>query len=267
MNEFDNRIDQKFQELQACGKKALIAFLTAGDPDYNTTEQTVLEMQRQGADLIELGVPFSDPIAEGPVIQAASQRALDAGTTLAGIFDLVRRLRAKTDIPLLLMMYVNMIFRFGKDKFFSLCRECGVDGVIVSDLPYEEREEILHQAQGCGVRLINLVTPTSAERIQAIASNSKGFLYCVSSTGVTGVRSEFTTDFDSFFAAVREHASAPCAVGFGISTPGQVRQMKRYCDGVIVGSAIVRILAEHGRQAVPYVGEFVHSLREALDQP
>ena len=183
------------------------------------------------------------------------------------VIDLVRRLRAKTDIPLLLMMYVNMIFRFGKDKFFSLCRECGVDGVIVPDLPYEEREEILHQAQACGVRLINLVTPTSAERIQAIASNSKGFLYCVSSTGVTGVRSEFTTDFDSFFAAVREHASAPCAVGFGISTPGQVRQMKRYCDGVIVGSAIVRILAEHGRQAVPYVGEFVHSLREALDQP
>ena len=141
MNEFDNRIDQKFQELQACGKKALIAFLTAGDPDYNTTEQTVLEMQRQGADLIELGVPFSDPIAEGPVIQAASQRALDAGTTLAGIFDLVRRLRAKTDIPLLLMMYVNMIFRFGKDKFFSLCRECGVDGVIVPDSPMKNAKK------------------------------------------------------------------------------------------------------------------------------
>ena len=223
-----NRIDSMFAELKKQNKKALITFITAGDPDFDTTEQLILEMERQGANLIELGVPFSDPIAEGPIIQEASLRSLQGGTTLEGIFELVKKLRTKTEIPLVFMMYINTIYRFGVERFFSLCQETGIDAVIVPDLPFEE----------------HLVAPTSKDRIAAIAANSKGFLYCVSSTGVTGVRNTFQTDFDSFFDTIKQHASIPYCVGFGISSPEQVKQMKTYCDGVIVGSAIVKMIGQ-----------------------
>lgn len=260
-----NKIDQKFEALQAQGKKALITFITAGDPDYDTTEKTVLELERAGADIIELGVPFSDPVAEGPVIQEASLRALEHGTTLVGIFEMVKRIREKTQVPIALMMYINTIFRFGTERFFKLCEEHGIDGVVVPDLPYEERDEIADCAKAHGVHQIQLVAPTSHERIEAIAKESQGFLYCVSSTGVTGMREQFATDFEPFFTAIRQHCSTPYAVGFGISTPEQVKEMKQHCDGVIVGSAIVDIVGREKQNAPAAVGEFTRTLRAALD--
>ena len=259
-----NRIDLKFADLKKRGEKALIPFVTAGDPDLATTEKLVPAMLDAGADLVEIGVPFSDPIAEGPVIQKASRRALDSGTTLSGIFKMIRRLREKTEEPLLLMMYLNSIFRFGTERFCSLCEETGVDGVIVPDMPYEERDEIQGAADQHGVIPIRMVAPTSHDRIRMIASSAKGFLYCVSSTGVTGMRSRFTTDFGKFFGTIRKYAKIPCAVGFGISNPEQAGRMASYCDGVIVGSAIVKIVEQNGRNSVPKVASFVKSLKEGI---
>ncbi len=257
-----NRIDKKFKEL---GKeKALVTFITAGDPDLETTKNLVLEMEKNGADLIELGVPFSDPIAEGPTIQKSSLRALKGGVTLVKIFETVKELRLVTDIPLLLMMYVNTIFRFGTERFFSLCVQCGIDGVIVPDLPFEEKDELEPFAKASGVRLISLVAPTSHDRIAKIASAAEGFLYCVSSTGVTGTRKEFTTDFDEFFGEIKKSVKIPCCVGFGISSPEQAREMSSYCDGVIVGSGIVNIVEKYGRESAAPAGEFVKSLKDAI---
>lgn len=257
-----NRIDKKFKEL---GKeKALITFITAGDPDLETTKKLVLEMEKSGADLIEIGVPFSDPIAEGPTIQKASLRALQGGVTLVKIFELVRELRRETDIPLLLMMYINTIFRFGTERFFGLCRETGIDGVIVPDLPYEEKDELSSYAEKYGIKQISLVAPTSHQRIAEIASNAEGFLYCVSSTGVTGTRSEFKTDFDEFFGEIKRSVKIPYCVGFGISSPEQAKKMSSYCDGAIVGSGIVKIVEQYGRDSIAPVGEFVRSLKEGM---
>lgn len=261
-----NRIDRKFAELRKKREKALIPFVTAGDPDLETTERLVLSILGAGADLVEIGVPFSDPVAEGPVIQKASKRALDSGTTLVKIFELVRRLREKTDEPLLLMLYLNSIFRFGTERFFELCADAGVDGVIVPDMPFEERDEIQGSADRHKILTIRMVAPTSRERIAMIASSAKGFLYCVSSTGVTGTRSKFTTDFGAFFGAIKKYAAAPCAVGFGISDPEQAKRMAAYCDGVIVGSAIVKIVEREGKDAVPPVADFVRSLAEAVKE-
>ena len=261
-----NRIDRKFDELKQQGRKALITFVTAGDPDLDTTIDLVLAMEEGGADIVELGVPFSDPVAEGPVIQEASLRSLQNGTTLVKIFEMVKKLRQKTDMPLLLMMYVNTIFRFGTQRFFDLCVECGIDGVIVPDLPFEERDEIKGFADAAGVYSISLVAPTSHERIKMIAEAGKGFLYCVSSTGVTGVRDRFSTDFQEFFDAIERYTAVPAAVGFGIATPEQAKVMKQYCEGVIVGSAIVEKVAEYGTKAAEPVGSLVASLRQALDE-
>ncbi|MGN0642414.1 MAG: tryptophan synthase subunit alpha [Huintestinicola sp.] len=259
-----NRIDICFDELKKQNKKALITFVTSGDPDLETTEKTVLEMYDKGADIVELGVPFSDPIAEGPVIQRASLRSLSNGTNLDKIFGIVDNIRKKTDKPLVLMMYLNTLFVYGTEKFFRICSEKGVDGVIVPDMPFEEREEILSAAEKYNVYNINLVAPTSHDRIKMIASESKGFLYCVSSTGVTGMRSGFSTDFDSLFKLIGENASCPYCVGFGISSPEQAKKMSAYCDGVIVGSAIVKLMEEHGRDSAAPVGEFVSALKSAL---
>ena len=261
-----NRIDRKFDELKQQGRKALITFVTAGDPDLDTTIDLVLAMEKGGADIVELGVPFSDPVAEGPTIQEASLRSLQNGTTLVKIFEMVKKLRQKTDMPLLLMMYVNTIFRFGTQRFFDLCVECGIDGVIVPDLPFEERDEIKGFADAVGVYSISLVAPTSHERIKMIAEAGKGFLYCVSSTGVTGVRDRFSTDFQEFFDAIERYTAVPAAVGFGIATPEQAKVMKQYCEGVIVGSAIVEKVAEYGTKAAEPVGSLVASLRQALDE-
>ena len=259
-----NRIEQKFSELGKRREKALIPFVTAGDPDLETTEKLVLAMLDAGADAVEIGVPFSDPIAEGPVIQKASKRALDGGVTLMKIFGMVKRLRVKTEEPLLFMMYLNTIYRFGTERFFRLCAENGVDGVIVPDLPFEEREEIQGAADKYDVISISMVAPTSHERIALIAKEARGFLYCVSSTGVTGTRSSFSTDFRAFFGTIKKYAKIPCAVGFGVSGPEQAKTMGAYCDGVIVGSAIVKIVEMEKQESVRPVADFVRSLKKAI---
>lgn len=261
-----NRIESTLSALKSEGKKALITFITAGDPDLETTEKLILEMFDKGADIIEIGVPFSDPIAEGKTIQAASLRSLATGkTNLLSIFDMVKSLRTKTDKPLVLMMYVNTIFRFGTEKFFGLCKEYGIDGVIVPDLPYEERDEILPYAKANGIIAVSMVTPASHERIKAIASQAEGFLYCVSSNGVTGTRDSFTTDFDSFFGEIKKSCKIPAMVGFGISSPEQAKKMSGYCDGVIVGSAIVKLVGQYGRESAEKVGELTASLKNAMN--
>lgn len=260
-----NRIDQCFQQLKAAGRKALITFITAGDPDMDTTEKTAEAMFKAGADIIELGVPFSDPIAEGVTIQKSSARSLAGGTTLDAIFDCVSRLRARTEKPLILMMYLNTIYAYGTERFFSICAQRGIDGVIVPDMPYEEREEILPFAEKYNIHNINLVSPASHDRIKTIAADSEGFLYCVSANGVTGVRSEFNTDFDSFFSLIRGNAKCPCCVGFGISGPEKAREMAAYCDGVIVGSAIVRIMEENGTDSPEKVAEFTKALADGIN--
>ncbi len=261
-----NRIDQTFEALKQQGKKALITFITAGDAGLETTESLVLAMEKAGADIIELGIPFSDPIAEGPVIQEASVRSLKNGTHLLDVFQMVRRLREKTQIPLVMMMYLNSIFGFGTERFFTLCQETGIDAVIVPDMPFEEKDEIQGFADRHGVYSISLVAPTSHDRIAMIAKESQGFLYCVSSTGVTGMRNQYTTNFQEFFGTIKKYAKVPCAVGFGISGPKQAAQMKDYCDGVIVGSAIVNLVGKYGKESPKPVEEFVSSLRNALDE-
>lgn len=244
--------------------KAFIPFITCGDPDLETTERLVREMAAKGADLIELGIPFSDPTAEGPVIQGANIRALSAGTTTDKIFDLVQRLRQDITIPLVFMTYANVVFSYGAERFIGLCSKLGVDGIILPDLPYEEKEEFLPLCRQYGVDLISLIAPTSADRIAMIAKEADGFIYIVSSLGVTGVRSEITTDISKMVEVVRANTDVPCAVGFGISTPEQAAKMSQYADGVIVGSAIVRQIAQYGRDAVQPVGEYVAKMKEAI---
>ena len=244
--------------------KAFIAFVTCGDPDLETTAAVVRSAVENGADLIELGIPFSDPTAEGPVIQAASLRALKAGTTTDKIFDLVRKLRRDVTVPMVFMTYANVVFSYGADKFISTCREIGIDGIILPDLPFEEKDEFLPLCRENGVDLTSLIAPTSESRIAKIAADADGFLYIVSSLGVTGTRSEIKTDLSSIVEIVRQNTSVPCAIGFGISTPEQARKMADISDGAIVGSAIVKIVAEHGTDAPKYVGEYVKKMKDAL---
>lgn len=245
-------------------KKAFIGFLTAGDPDADSTVKFILEMERAGADLVEIGIPFSDPTAEGVVIQDANIRALKGGITTDGVFDIVRRVREKSQIPLCFMTYLNPVFHYGYDKFFAKCEELGVDGIIIPDLPYEEKEEVEGPAGSHNVALISMISPTSEERIRNIVGDAVGFIYVVSSMGVTGVRSEIHTDLESMVKSIRQVSDVPCAIGFGISTPGQAKTMASVSDGAIVGSAIVRIIAEHGKEAAPYLYEYVKSMKEAV---
>lgn len=244
--------------------KAFIAFITCGDPDLETTAAAVREAVKNGADLIELGIPFSDPTAEGPVIQAASYRALKGGVTTDKIFDFVRELRRDIKIPIVFMTYANVVFSYGSERFMSLCRETGIDGIILPDLPYEEKDEFLPMCRKYGIDLISLIAPTSKNRIAMIAKEAEGFLYIVSSLGVTGTRSEITTDLSSIIKVVRENTSIPCAIGFGISTPEQAHKMSKLSDGVIVGSAIVKILEQYGKDAPKHVGEYVKSMKDAM---
>ena len=260
-----NRIDTTFTSLKTEGRKALITYIVAGDGGFDLTENAILAMVQSGVDIIEIAVPFSDPIAEGKTIQEASLRALRSGTTLKGVFAMVERLRQKTDMPLLLMLYANTIFRTGTEHFFAKCEETGIDGVIVPDLPYEEHEEFSSVSRIHGVHNISLVTPTSHSRIAKIASAAEGFLYCVSSTGVTGMRESFTTDFDAFFGEIAKSAKVPYCVGFGIRNGEAARKMGSYCDGVIVGSAIVNKVAEYGENAVPEIEKLCTELRKGLD--
>ena len=244
--------------------KAFIPFITCGDPDLETTGKLVRAAVQNGADLIELGIPFSDPTAEGPVIQGANIRALSGGVTTDKIFAFVKELRRDVTIPLVFMTYANVVFSYGAEKFISTCQEIGIDGIILPDLPFEEKEEFNPLCRKYGVALISLIAPTSSQRIAMIAKEAEGFLYIVSSLGVTGARSEITTDLSAIVKLVRENTDLPCAIGFGISTPKQAGEMAAISDGVIVGSAIIKLMAEHGREAAKPVGEFVKSMKEAI---
>lgn len=244
--------------------KAFIAFITCGDPDIATTAAAVRAAAENGADLIELGIPFSDPTAEGPVIQGANIRALNGGITTDGIFTLVRELRTDVKIPMVFMTYANVVFSYGAEKFLTACREIGIDGLILPDLPYEEKEEFLSACHVYGVDLISLIAPTSENRIAMIAREAEGFLYIVSSLGVTGTRSEIKTDLQSIVDVVRQNTDIPCAIGFGISTPEQAKKMADISDGAIVGSAIIKLLEKYGKDAPRYVGEYVKSMKDAL---
>ena len=244
--------------------KAFIAFITCGDPDLETTAATVREAVKAGADLIELGIPFSDPTAEGPVIQTANVRALAGGVTTDKIFDLVRDLRRDVTIPLVFMTYANVVFSYGTERFVKTCSEIGIDGLILPDVPFEEREEFLPTCRKYGVKLISLIAPTSEQRIDMIAKEAEGFLYIVSSLGVTGTRTKITTDLSAIVKRVRENTSLPCAIGFGISEPEQAKAMGQIADGVIVGSAIVKQIAKYGKEAPKEVGAYVKSMKDAL---
>ena len=245
-------------------KKAFIAFVTGGDPDIETTEALIPQMAEAGADLIEIGIPFSDPIAEGVVIQAADERALKAGTTTDKLFDMVKRVREKVDIPLVFMTYVNPIYTYGTERFTRRCAECGIDGVIVPDVPFEEHEEVRGACEAAGIELISMIAPTSKERIGMIAKEAKGFLYCVSSLGVTGVRSAITTNIKEMVEQVKEVSDIPCAIGFGIATPTQAKEMAAVSDGAIVGSAIVRMIAQHGKDCIKPVCDYVKEMKAAV---
>ena len=244
--------------------KAFIPFITCGDPDLETTAKIVREAVANGADLIELGIPFSDPTAEGPVIQGANIRALKGGVTTDKVFDLVRELRKDVTVPMVFMTYSNVVFSYGADKFISTCKEIGINGLILPDLPYEEKEEFLPQCKKYGVDLIPLIAPTSENRITMIAKEADGFIYLVSSLGVTGTRSEISTDLKSIVDVIRQNTSVPCAIGFGISTPEQAKKMADIADGAIVGSAIIKIIEQYGKDAPKYVGEYVKSMNDAI---
>lgn len=253
----------KIKEAFAKGK-AFIPFITCGDPDLETTKAVVKSMAANGADLIELGIPFSDPTAEGPVIQGANLRALTGGVTTDKIFDMVRELRKELTLPMVFMTYANVVFSYDADKFISTCTEIGIDGLILPDLPYEEKEEFSDICKKYGVDLISLIAPTSENRVAMIAREAEGFIYIVSSLGVTGVRSEIRTDISSLVKLVRENSSVPCAVGFGISTLEQAAKMADISDGAIVGSAIVKLIAQYGKEAAGPVGEYVKSMTDAV---
>ena len=244
--------------------KAFIAFLTGGDPTIEKSEEFILEMVRGGADIIEIGIPFSDPIAEGPVIQQANIRALSAGTTTDRIFDLVAGVRRKTQVPLVFLTYLNPVYNYGYERFFAKCSELGVDGIIIPDLPYEEKNELDEIADRYGVDVVSLVAPTSEQRVKMIAKEAKGYLYVVSSMGVTGMRSEIKTDLGQIVAMAKETSKVPVAVGFGITTPEQAKEIGSMADGVIVGSAIVKIIEKHGNEAGPYLYEYVKSMKDAM---
>ena len=260
-----SRIASAFTAADGSRKKAFIPFITCGDPTLDVTEEAVVAMAEAGADLIELGIPFSDPTAEGPVIQEANIRALANNVTTDDVFALVERLRARgVEVPMVFMTYSNVLFSYGLERFAAAAAKAGIDGVILPDVPHEEKPEFAEPLAAEGLDLVSLIAPTSHERIREIASDAAGFVYCVSSLGVTGVRSEITTDIAAMVELVRGATDVPCAVGFGISTPEQAANMAAKSDGAIVGSAIIKILAEHGEDAVPYVAEYVRAMAEAV---
>ena len=244
--------------------KAFIPFLTCGDPSLEVTEQLIYAMEEAGADLIELGIPFSDPTAEGPVIQAANVCALSGGVTTDKIFDMVKRLRQNTKIPMVFMTYANVVFSYGTERFIQKAASLGMDGLILPDVPFEQKEEFDSVCKKYGLDLISLIAPTSHERITQIAKEAEGFVYCVSSLGVTGMRSAITTDIGAMVQLVKAAKDIPCAVGFGISTPEQAAAMAAKSDGAIVGSAIVKLCGQYKEACVPYVKEYVKSMKDAV---
>lgn len=262
-----NRLDETFGRLKAKGEKALITYIMAGDPSLQDTEQLVLELERAGADIIELGVPFSDPIADGPVIQQAAERGLQSGTSLRRILDTVTHLRANTQIPIVLMAYYNTIHAFGENDFCGRAAEAGVDGLIVPDMPPDEAEPLRRPAAAAGLHLVFLLAPTStASRRAYVAKESGGFVYYVSITGITGAKLSDMAGVRENVAKIRKHTKTPVAVGFGVATPEDAAMVAEAADGVIVGSAIVRRVGEHGQDGrlVQEVGAFVRSLKAAM---
>lgn len=256
-------MNKRIAEAFANGK-AFIPFLTCGDPSLEVTEQLIYAMEEAGADLIELGIPFSDPTAEGPVIQAANVRALSGGVTTDKIFDMVKRLRQNTKIPMVFMTYANVVFSYGTERFIQKAASLGMDGLILPDVPFEEKEEFDSVCKKYGLDLVSLIAPTSHERITQIAKEAEGFVYCVSSLGVTGMRSAITTDIGAMVQLVKAAKDIPCAVGFGISTPEQAAAMAAKSDGAIIGSAIVKLCGQYKEACVPYVKEYVKSMKDAV---
>ena len=254
-----SRIEEAFQK-----HKAFIAFITVGDPDLETTERVVHAAVENGADLIELGIPFSDPTAEGPVIMKADEVALKAGTTTDKVFELTKKLRETITVPMVYMTYANVVFSYGCEKFAQKAADAGIDGLILPDVPYEEKEEFTEVFDRYGLDLISMIAPTSEDRIAMIAKEAKGFIYMVSSLGVTGTRSEITTDISAMTELVKKNTEVPCAVGFGISTPEQAAKMAELSDGAIVGSAIIKIIAKYGKEAAGPVGEYVKEMADAV---
>ena len=254
-----SRIEEAFQK-----HKAFIAFITVGDPDLETTERVVHAAVGNGADLIELGIPFSDPTAEGPVIMEADEVALKAGTTTDKVFELTKKLRETITVPMVYMTYANVVFSYGCEKFAQKASDAGIDGLILPDVPYEEKEEFTEVFDRYGLDLISMIAPTSEDRIAMIAKEAKGFIYMVSSLGVTGTRSEITTDISAMTDLVKKNSEVPCAVGFGISTPEQAARMAELSDGAIVGSAIIKIIAKYGKEAAGPVGEYVKEMADAV---
>jgi len=254
-----NRIQDAFRN-----KKAFIAYLMAGDPNLATSAEYILTAQDAGADLIEIGIPFSDPIAEGEVIQAASTRALAAGTRLDGVFEMVASIKDQMRIPMVFMTYLNPVFVYGYERFFAKCVEIGICGVIIPDLPFEEQGEAKSVAAKYKIEVVTLVAPTSEKRIGPIAECAEGFIYLISSMGVTGVRSEITTDLSAIVSKIRKHTNVPIAIGFGIGSPEQAGWYSTFADGVIVGSAIVRIIGEHGEDAKQAVHEYIRGMKQGI---
>lgn len=254
-----SRIEEAFQK-----HKAFIAFITVGDPDLETTERVVHAAVENGADLIELGIPFSDPTAEGPVIMEADEVALKAGTTTDKVFELTKKLRETITVPMVYMTYANVVFSYGCEKVAQKAADAGIDGLILPDVPYEEKEEFTEVFDRYGLDLISMIAPTSEDRIAMIAKEAKGFIYMVSSLGVTGTRSEITTDISAMTDLVKKNSEVPCAVGFGISTPEQAARMAELSDGAIVGSAIIKIIAKYGKEAAGPVGEYVKEMADAV---
>lgn len=244
--------------------KAFVAFLTCGDPDLDTTEKLVRAIADAGADLIELGIPFSDPTAEGPIIQAANLRALTGGVTTDDIFEMVYKVRKTVKIPMVFMTYANVVFSYGTERFMRTAAEAGMDGLILPDVPFEEKEDFAPACRMYGLELISLIAPTSNQRILMIAKEAEGFVYCISSLGVTGIRNEINSDVDNMVKLVRESTNIPTAIGFGISTPAQATKMAQIADGIIVGSAIVKLIGEYGRNAVIPVSDYVKAMKEAI---
>lgn len=256
-----SRIADAFQN-----KTAFIPFITCGDPDLETTGKIVREMEKNGADMIELGIPFSDPTAEGPVIQGANIRALAGGVTTDKIFEFVKELRRDVKIPLVFMTYANVVYSYGTERFVSSCAKAGIDGMILPDVPFEEKDEFAGVCNRYGVEFISLIAPASKERIAMIAKEAKGFVYVVSSLGVNGGCDEIITDISSMIQMIKEHTTLPCAVGFGISSPEQAAEMAKWADGVIVGSTTVKLAEKYGKEAADPIGKYIKTMKEAIRQ-
>jgi len=261
-----NRIVEKFNYLQEKNEKAFIPFVTAGDPDLNTTLELVLTLEKAGADIVELGIPYSDPMADGPVIQASSTRALAKGTKIKFIMEKVKELREKTQIPLVYLLYYNSIFKYGPEKFFKQCKDVGIDGLIIPDLPLEERAEVIEIADKYDICIIPMVAPTSHGRIKAITNLGKGFVYCVSVNGVTGTRQKLNTDVKEYMDLISTYTNMPKALGFGISNAEMAKAYAPYCQAIIVGSAIIKLVAEGGSQKeiIKRVYDFAVEIKNAI---